>query len=421
MVVCIQASNSAAIHSHVDDGHFVHALFTIQDQLAVILRQADRSESVSVSYDPGTLHFGMFPGAIQQLQEQNALLPAIKQRRIELLEQKEHWRSFVTDFVDIGQGQLLAAPAGSGGAYFLTGTNGTVRYVIKPVDEDALCLNNRKEGGSPFNDLKHRVREHIPLYRSAQTDAFCYELARLAKIEGITPKAVLGIVRSEEFYDITQWLEESEEFIALTGRPDKEKLCSIQEFIPETRDLSALLKELYSQGFSNEEIGMMFDREEIEQVFLLIWLIYDNDAHKGNFLTYVKQNDGKIVYGIKKIDNSLSIPEKNTHYSNILSWIPASLFPVSDELKDKIAHLPVKEILERMDEYGLSACKEAMVERIELLQTLAQNEEVTLGEIDVRMSFLSKENGKNLALSDLSTQEILELIKGREVLSEEKN
>ena len=54
------------------------------------------------------------------------------------------------------EGKLIPSSLGCGSAYFLLDSTGTARYVVKPVDEDVFCLNNR-ELGSIFNDLQHRV------------------------------------------------------------------------------------------------------------------------------------------------------------------------------------------------------------------------------------------------------------------------
>jgi hypothetical protein len=297
-------------------GPFVHALLHIQkilDSLFKTVQHTENTETFSTGlfpstspFDPGTFHFGAFLYAIERLKEKGEFLSTIKERREELLHQKEHWRAFVQQLQSgkdqpfynaienvLKQGKLITETSGCGSAYFLTDAEGIPRYVVKPVDEDICCLNNRKEYGSLFIDVDHRVREEIPLYRSAQTDTFCWEIARVAKLEGATPKTVMGIIQSEQFYDFTLWIPDTdkEEFIDKTGFPDKEKLCSIQEFIPDAQDLSELLHTFYAQNLSDEEIRKRFDPSDIEQVFLLLWLSYDSDAHGGNFCTYVKKID----------------------------------------------------------------------------------------------------------------------------------
>jgi hypothetical protein len=393
---------------------FVAVLLYFQE----ILKKAcantnDTEESLfQSSITPDTLHFGVFTYELNRL-TQEELFRMVKERRTEILQQKEHWRSSVDS---ISQGNLVPISSGSSGAYFLVDDEGIFRYVVKPVDEDIYCLNNRKEFGSPFNDADHRARDGIPIYRSAQTDALCSEIATLADIEGATPKAVMGIVKNDTFYDIAQWLdgEEKAKFIAETGAPDPEKLASIQEYIPNAQDLFELLHTLYKEGLSDEEITSCIDQKDFEEACLFLWLTYDNDGHAGNFLTFVKRIDekGKKIYGIKKIDNSFSFPEENSHYVNTLAWVPNATFPLSADLKQKIAHLPVDEILIRMDKYEMTTCKRAFIERIAIVKELAQREGITLGEIDLRLTILSHKGGKEIALSTLTTQEILDLLRG---------
>ncbi len=429
---------------------FIHAILFFKNLLKKMIDPTQESQAISSTYgtdlfstdspttlrdipsiDPGTFHFGVFLHELARLKEEGTLLHSIKDRRDELLGQKEHWRSFVDElrkgedrsfYSDIesvlNEGKLIANHAGCGGSYFLVDAQAVPRYVIKPGDEDIFCLNNRKEFGSPFNDDQHRVRDDIALYLSAQADAFTWEIAFMAGLEGSTPKAVMGIVQNEKFYDFTTWIPDAdkEKLISATGFPDKEKLCSIQEFIPASQDFIELLHDFYAKDLTEEEIASHFDQEDFEQVCMLLWLTYDNDGHGGNFRTYVKRIDetGKKIYGIKKIDNGLSFPEKNTHYINTLAWAPNATCPISENLKQKIATFPMEKILKRMDDYELKSSKEAFEQRIEILQTLAQRDGITIGEIDLRLHFLSKENGTELALSTMTTQEILELLTGKQ-------
>ena len=359
---------------------------------------------------PDTLHFGTFTRELTPLTEEE-LFKIVKQRRIEIQQQKEYWRPFIDQ---VNQGQLVPISSGCGSAYYLVDEEGVPLYVVKPVDEDIHCLNNRKEFGSPFSDEDHRARDGIPLYRSAQTDALCSEIAILAGLENVTPKASMAIVKNDGFYDITQWLdgEKKEKFIVETQAPDHEKFASIQEYISDTHDLFEMLHTFYKKGLSDEEIASCFDQKDFEEACMFLWLTYDNDGNGSNFLTFAKQVG---VYGIKKIDNSLSFPEKNSHYFNTLAWMPNAIFPLSAELKQKIAHLPVDEILSRMDSYEMSTtCKQAFKERVEIVKELAQREGIAIGEIDLRLTFLSYEGGREIALSSLSAQEILNLVQAEQ-------
>jgi hypothetical protein len=426
---------------------FVSAILYLREMLRKLLISIDQTQDISgtssslfqtdssslpdtrdVSFLlPGTMHFYFCLNELKHLKEEGLLLDMIKDCREEIHRQKEHWRPVVEqlkkendpDFYraierTLKEGNLVANPSGCGSAYFAIDEQAATRFVVKPVDEDIFCLNNRKEFGSIFHDSEHRVRDDIPLYRSAQTDVFCWEVASLAGLEETTPRTVMGIINRDEFYDFTLQIntEEKENFILQTGMPDTEKLCSIQEFIPDSQDWVGLLQEFYSEGLSDEEIASRFDQNDFERVCMLLWLSYDTDAHGGNFRTYIKRTDenGKKIYGIKKIDNGLSFPEKNTQYTNILAWAPNALMPISAELKQKIDCIPVEQILNRMDRYELSDCKEAFKERIDILKELSQRKEITINEIDLRLSFLSRDGGKELALCSLTTQEIIDLL-----------
>lgn len=416
-----QSSNTS-----FEQQHFVHAFHLLQGMLkkAILCAEEPLHSSSPDSIFSNTLHFGEFLSEIELMKSDQTLLPMIKLRRQELLAQKEHWRPFVNA---MQQGQEMAFYAfclsifreatlvpfdgGSGNTYAVCDAHQKPQLVVKTVDGDIFCLNNAKAHGSPFNDAEHRVREDIALYHSPQTDALCSEIASLAGIEEATPKTIMAILNNEQFYDFTTRIPELERqsWILATGFPDPEKLCSVQEFIPNAVSFAELLHEFYAQGLSDEEIAAHFDQQDFEQVCLLLWLSYDNDAHSDNFLVYVKSRDesGKKIYGIKKIDNGLSFPEKNTNYSNILTWAPNARFPISDSLKQKICQLPLQRMLQKMEDYELTCAKEAFLERVDILQQLAQKPGITIGEIDLRLNFLSFEKGKELVLSRLSTMEIL--------------
>jgi len=382
------------------------------------------SDSTSTySYDtyetllPGSdkLQFGMLWGYIKELAEQGLLLPMIASRRNEIRDQKEEWRQFIeraaqadsTGFyasvkkvLDEG-GQITRVSQGAGSAYFLCDVNGQPRFVVKPVDEDIFCLNNRKQFGSPFgpDDEQFRVREGIPLYRSAQTDAFCWELAKLAGLSGATPQTIMGILGSEGFYDISDNLEGDEKllFLQLTGEADKEKLCSIQEYIPDSCDFYEILHQWMSEGLSDEEIASRIDQDDFEAVNTLIWLTGDTDAHTGNLRVYVKSIDasGKKIYGIKKIDNGLSMPERNGDLLNYLAYLPNAEKALSPKSIQRILDLPVEDIVKVMKEYGLEGTEDAFKERVRLLQNLVSHEGITIGEINSRLEVQAR-----YALSD---------------------
>lgn len=310
----------------------------------------------------------------------------IRERQREVASQKERWRPFIEElkkgkeshFFDrmaktLSGGALVAYGFGSAGAYFLLDAEGEPQFVIKPVDEHIFCLNNPRENSSVYNDEDHRVREGIPLYRSAQTDAACWEIATLAGLSTATAPAVLAIVDHPQFYGGA----------LKTGR---EKLCSVQEYLPHTQKLNELAEGLLAQGLTPEEIGLQIDQSDFEEACLLTWLIYDNDANSTNFCIYEKSEQDSVGrYGLKKIDNDLSLPEKHTGYFNVLAYFPNALLVVSEDLREKIARLPVNELLAVLDRYELLGSKAPFLERLHLLQTLIKTEEISVAEIDERL------------------------------------
>lgn len=303
------------------------------------------------------------------------------------------------------EGYLLRAPEGAGAAYFLMDPEGAAQFVIKPMDEDILCLNNPKWCASPFNDPDFRLKNSIPLYRCPQTEVLASRVAEALDLSHITPRAEMGIVYSKQFHDICDALDRE----ARKGfRFDKEKLCSIQEYIPETRMLYDVLQEWQTDDLSNEQIEARIDQTEFEEANLFIWTTYDTDAHAGNLLLYPKYlpEEGEPLFGLKKIDNGLCFPEKNSGLLNSLSVLPNAKQPISPSLREKIANIPVDTIDELLEKYEMQSTRTAFMERIEILQTLALREAITLEEIDFRLQLLQNEQGRELALGPIDLDQM---------------
>ncbi len=309
-------------------------------------------------------------------------LHAIKTIREKLASQKEHWASFIQEMNPPHfppYYQIIPNKNGCGSSYFVIDGEGIPRYVLKVVDEDIFCLNNQK--GFASYELGDLVRDGIPLYRSAQTDALAYETACLIGVESITPRAWMGIYSSRNFFDITDHLrsEEYEKFIALTGEPSKEKLCSLQEFIHGARDLGEVYYDYEAEGKP-----FILDQEDLENVNLFLWTTYDTDAHIFNLMVYPKGKDleGNIIWGLQKVDNGLCFPEKNTGFRNALAYIEQSAKQISSTLREKIANIPVEEICDRIKKYEMDAVIPAFRERIEKLQSFVTN---TVSLTDINM------------------------------------
>jgi hypothetical protein len=372
------------------------------------------------------LQFGRVWTKIRPFANEGALFKLIAARKKEIQEIKDHWRqkihalnrgvfcSLLESAQEVlSRGKLISTPSGIGGAYFLVDQNEKPLFVVKPFDEDILCLNNRKRYASPFIAPPYRVRQEIPLYRSHQTDSLSYRIAELLNIPEITPRATFGIFRSEDFYDLSEKIpnEEKENFFQTTGAYNKEKLCSVQEYFSHEQDLVGLSSMWVEKEFSDVQIEKCIDQHDFERANFFIWVLYDCDAHGGNILVYQKAEDSekKPIYGLKKIDNGLSFPEKNVSLVNLLAYLPNAQSKLSAELKILIFQIPVEQIIEELRKWELETTIEAFVERIEVLQELARRD-LSIHEINLRLSALELMSGRELALS-ASLEDLEELIK----------
>lgn len=306
-------------------------------------------------------------GAFQD-QQINKSLEQIGAIREMLREQKEHWAQFIEEqevpyFPPYYE--IHSNSNGCGSSYFVIDEEGIPRYVLKVVDEDIFCINNRK--GLAGFELGELVREGIPLYRSAQTDALASEVATLIGAGLITPRTWMAIYTSREFFDITDQMsnEKYDDFVNKTGKPSKEKLCSIQEFIYGARDLGEVYFDYQAEGKP-----FILDQQDFEDVHLLLWTTFDTDAHMFNLMVYQKwiDKEGNIIWGIKKVDNGICFPEKNVGFRNGLAYFEGSEAPISDALREKIKNMPVDEIINRIKKYEMDAVIPAFERRIKLLQ-----------------------------------------------------
>src|SRR5579872_1094824 len=363
-------------------------------------------------------HFGHFWKEIRGWAELGLLNRLIHERRQEIKKLKEEWRPLIQVWRDmenreaylfldrlILEGELKPIEEGMGSSYCLFDADHVPRVIVKPADEDILCLHNRKHYGGPFpKKNSYRVRQEIPLYRSAQTDALCYEVGCMLGVPFVSPKTMLAILTSNAFFDIADNLES-----VAKGKADKEKLCSVQEYVPDSENFMELIQKWIDQEASNEEIAERIDQTDFEDANFFIWVIYDTDAHAANFRAYVKRIDpltGNKVYGLKKIDNALAFPAKNKEEFNYLAFLPNAERTLSQRTRDRIRAIPVAAIIEKMHLYRLASCVAAFKERIEVLQQLAAREDLTIVEIDLRMQILQIPMGRQWALSSLSREEL---------------
>lgn len=280
---------------------------------------------------------------------------------------------------------------GVSGSYFLSDDEGNRRYVVKPLDEDAGCIHN--EGyATPFIDSP--LRANIPLYRGALREVLAYQVALILGVGSIVPKTELGIFTSPLFHDFSEGIDPDERphYLEKCGLADLEKLCSVQEYVPDSKSLFEALQEFQVAGLSDEEIEQRIDFRDFEEANILIWTTYDTDGHSGNFLVYPKGVDeiGNEILGIKKIDNSLAFPDKNQQLRNNLSYLPHANKTLSEEAKAKIRAVNVEALIQQFELMGLESAVPALVERIKKLKELAETPEITIKEINKAMSKMGK-------------------------------
>lgn len=390
---------------------------------SVKLPKEEKVIAESISIEDSKIHpFDLFfHDEISQLKNLDELYQYIAQRRSEIADQKTHffplveklkaiYSDFHTSFQETHQtGSLKPVAEGAGAAYFLCNKKGKTKFIVKPVDEDIFCLNNRK--GYVSIQTGYRTRKWVPVYRSAQADVLCYEVAQIINTSTITPKTSMAIVNDDRFYDLTERVGHAykDGLITKGGHPDKEKLCSIQEYIEDSKDLFEVLNRFHHMKLSDKEIEHAFDQTDFEEANLFLWTTYDTDGHFVNFRVYVKGVDplGREILGIKKVDNGLAFPEKNEQLRNGLVHLPNAKRPLSDPSKEKIRNIDVNAIVNRLRFYEMDECVDAFVERIGILKELAERDGMSIYEINYRMGLIGKgEVGKSLALSPIPLKEL---------------
>ena len=354
---------------------------------------------------------------LRDFQTEERLYAAIKDRRQQILDSLESWRNTIqiqqnlnpfyqglseTAFEQTAQGtyriqagQLALSCKGISGAYFLSDKDENKRFVVKPIDEDIGCLNNGKGFSSPF--LRSTIRDNMPLYLSSMRETLAYEIACKINVANVTPRTVLAILESSAFNDQADQVipDERVRYERIVGSRVQEKLCSVQEFIPNSKTLFEGLQDLQISGLSDDEIAARFDQRDFEDANILLWTTYDTDGHLNNFLVYPKSSDaiGNEVLGIKKIDNGLAFPEKNEQLRNNLRNLPNANRTLSIEGRDKIAALSIDDLSNQLKQFGLDGSIEALRQRLAVLKELAQQPGLTLREINNRMSLIGKQTG----------------------------
>src|SRR5262249_19397399 len=122
-------------------------------------------------------------------------------------------------------GILMPVKGGTSGVYFLCTKEGDPKFVIKPMDEEPMTLNNAKGIALPFSGAEavYSPKEGIPLYQSVQNAELGYLIAKEIGIEHATAYAEAMILASMQFADVTDGVTENrEELLRLGGEPDRE-------------------------------------------------------------------------------------------------------------------------------------------------------------------------------------------------------
>jgi hypothetical protein len=334
--------------------------------------------------------FGFFwPEVVNRFSTVEELYAAIQDLHREIRQIKEKFRP-----IAIGSPELnIEANTGRGvsGSYFLVDEQGIRRYIIKPIDEDAGCINS--DGyATPF--IMSPLRENMPLYRSSMREILASMVAESIGVGSIVPKTVFGIFESDRFHDLSDEvsLDELKRYMDICGPKDPEKLCSMQEFVPNAKSLFEAIHDLEMEGLSDDEISNRFDQKNFEEANILLWTTFDTDGHMGNFLVYPKGVDeiGNEILGLKKIDNGLAFPDKNKYLRNNLSYLPNAKNELSADGKAIIAALDVDALAQQFEAIGLESAVFALKQRIPILQELAQRPGITLKEINTEMSKIGK-------------------------------
>lgn len=333
--------------------------------------------------------FGCWSGIKQKFGTVEKLYAAIQDIHRQIKELKELYRMQSIALPDLQVEFNLSGGVSS--SYFLIDDEGKRKFVVKPLDEDAGAIHSISYS-SPFQDSP--LRKNMPLYRSCMREVLAYRIAQVIGARSIVPKTEFIIMKSEHFHDLFEEIapEERKRYSEIFGPADKEKLCSVQEYVDGGMSLFEALQDLQSRDLSDAEIADRFDQKDFEEANMLLWATYDTDGHSGNFLVYSKGTDlvGNEILGLKKIDNGLAFPDKNSQMRNNLSYMPNASRELSEETKAKILALDVEQLAAEFEKVGLDSATGAMKKRIPILQELVKRDGITIKDINNELSKIGK-------------------------------
>lgn len=298
-------------------------------------------------------------------------------------------------------GSLKPVPGGKSGVYFLCDAKGDRKFVVKPYDEDMLTLNNPKGFATPYHDADGMCRPKggIPMFSATKNEAMASAIARELGISRSTAKAQMMILTSDTFHDITDDIDADPEKIAETyGLADKEKLCVVQEYISDCREVGDLLLE----GSGKDQFAFMrmdheartalereilpkdIDQEMFEEGIILALVCGEADGNAGNFLLSNKPDPQTHKRAVYKIDNAAAFTENNSSINTGVLWLlECSEKPISNKARQMINNLDPDRIASLMKEQGYSDLSiSEMQERIYMMKVCLDylGENTTIGD-----------------------------------------
>lgn len=363
----------------------------------------------------------------KELTRTGEIIPRIQERRAALAERKEELRSLIQkeqqnpvdkdcaalyENIDTTTASIRQASGGQGGAYFGNGV------IVKPKGESTLELNNSKGYAAVTVNDTMRVRDSIPLYQENEREVASYEMAKALNIGHITPPAVMAIITNQGFGDITDKLEPNlkQKITDQAGGPDHEKVITLQHMVKGGTPLmeimdtwgaeSAAKKEAANPGSThtkadfNNFLKETIDQKSFEDASLACMFLGENDGNLGNFLA-VPQENGK--YSLVKIDNGLALPTQNQDFLNDLMKTGLAEEKLSDNGRDLIMNADPSKLAPIAAKWGLENTTAATTTRIETLKKIATfYPDISLKELNYRMSLLKEPNGTERALGTLT-------------------
>ena len=229
---------------------------------------------------------------IEGEKQKEALKPAIQ-------EERKREPEFCAEAENAVKNGTSTSLEGGTGDTRLLALKGKPLAVIKAGNGASFNFNNPKGFAGLGNE---RARDDIPNQEMAPNEALASVVCidcnlKSSKDKFMVPTTVL--FPDIESYDFTDKLPEE-----FRVGVNKKQLCSVQQYVENSMDLDDFLT-----GKTAEDLAGSLDQRSFETANILCWVLYDNDAHTGNYRVYeIEKGEGK--WGLVKIDNGLIFPEK---------------------------------------------------------------------------------------------------------------